>query len=91
MNLQFLVLSVLPSQTKVTPALLTPNSHCRVAITHHAALETKEEGIALLTYTAGGTDRQEKLFPGILQCGLQGGFILKGTFLLQTIYLNKQD
>lgn len=33
-------------------------------MTHHSTLETQEEGIALLTYTAGGTDMQEKLFPG---------------------------
>lgn len=61
MNLQCLVLSVLRSQTKVTPALLIPNSHRRVTTTHHSALETKEEDIALLTYM---TDMHEKLFPG---------------------------
>ena len=61
---------------------------------HHSALGAKERGSALLTlfYTVGGTNMQEKLFPGdFYNVGFRGGFILKGKSLVQAIYLNKQD
>ena len=48
-------------------------------MTHHSALGTREKDIVLLTlfHTAGGTDVQEKLFPGDLTMWASGRIYLK--------------
>lgn len=48
-------------------------------MTHHSALGSKEKDIVLLTLfdTAGGTDMQEKLFPGGFTMWASGRIYLK--------------
>lgn len=58
-------------------------------MTQHSAPENKEKDVVLLILSSRKDRKNCSL--GILQCGLQGGFSLKGKSLLQAIYLNKQD